>query len=70
MFSIGDKVNMIHNAFSLAFRGSFSYTRAAAMSSYLLASKPEYVPFKTFIWHMSRIALIMEHRPSFKTIRV
>ncbi|CAF0936439.1 unnamed protein product [Brachionus calyciflorus] len=69
LFTIGDRSNLIHNAFELAFLGSKSYAIPNLLSNYLTQKETSMIPFKTFIWHINKIATIIEHRSSFKNLR-
>lgn len=69
-FSIGDRANLIHVAYSLAFRGSLKYDTAANLTSYLENHEEDYVPWRVFFWHMGKLSQILEHRPVFDTLRV
>lgn len=60
---------MIHNAFELAFLGSKSYQIPNLLANYLTEKETSIIPFKTFIWHINKIANILEHRASFKNLR-
>lgn len=70
VFSIGDRSNLIHVAYSLAYLGSKSYSTPAFLTNYLEAWERDYVPWRTFTWHMSKIATILEHRPGFASLKV
>jgi hypothetical protein len=61
---------LIHNTFSLAYQGSENYFQASNLANYLGQYENNYVPWKVFIWHINKISQIIEHRPSFKDIRV
>ncbi len=69
-FSIGDRANLIHNTFSLAYQGSENYFQASELANYLGDYENDYVPWKVYIWHINKISQIIEHRPSFKELRV
>ncbi|RNA36671.1 endoplasmic reticulum aminopeptidase 2 isoform X2 [Brachionus plicatilis] len=69
VFSDADRSNLIHNAFELAFLGSKSYQIAALLSNYLTDKETSPSPFRTFFWHVKKIASISEHRSSFKNLR-
>ncbi len=68
-FSIGDRANLLHDAFSLAYAGTASYFRASNLANYLV-NEVDYVPWRVFIHHIDKISRIAEHKPSFKDIRV
>ena len=59
----------MHNTFSFAYEGTSTYFQATSVANYL-TNEQDYVPWKVFNWHINRISLIAEHRPSFKQIRV
>ncbi|CAF0707260.1 unnamed protein product [Brachionus calyciflorus] len=69
VFSPADRSNLIHNAFELAFLGSKSYAIPNLLSNYLTEVETDVTPFQTFIWHINKVANIIEHRPSFKKLR-
>lgn len=69
-FSIGDRANLIHVAYSLAFKGTLKYSTVAKLSSYLEEHEEDYVPWRVFFWHMRKLSQILEHRPVFDTLRV
>lgn len=70
VFSIGDRSNLIHVAYALAYLGSKSYAIPALLTNYLEAWERELVPWRTFTWHMNKIATILEHRPGFIELQV
>lgn len=69
-FSVGDRSNLIHVAYALAYLGSKSYATPAFLINYLEKWENDYVPWRTFAWHMNKIADILEHRPGFINLRV
>lgn len=69
VFSEADRSNLIHNAFELAFLGSKSYQIPSLLSNYLTEKETSPIPFRTFFWHINKIATLTEHRSSFKNLR-
>lgn len=61
---------MIHVAYSLAYLGSKPYSVAASLSGYMRIAENSYVPWKTFGWHMNKVASLLEHRPVFRDLSV
>jgi hypothetical protein len=61
---------MLHVAFATAFTGLKTYQTPAIVTNFLDQYEREYVPWKMFMWHMDKIATILEHRPAFKQLRV
>lgn len=70
VFSIGDRVNLIHTSFELAWLGTHSYGPPALVTVYLELRENNISPWKTFFYHADRIALVSEHRESFRNLRV
>lgn len=70
IFSIGDRANLIHNGFALAYLGTSSYALVSGLSSYMEFLENDYVPWRAFTWHITKIASVLEHRPSFEELRV
>lgn len=69
IFSIGDRASFLNDEFSKAYQGSDNYIQATNLASYLESYEIDYVPWKTYIWHINKILQIVDHRPSFKDIR-
>jgi hypothetical protein len=61
---------MLHSAFALSFSGLIFYKTPAYLSSYMEFHEEEYVPWKVYFWHLTKIATILEHRAAFKGFRV
>lgn len=70
IFSVGDRANLIHNAFSLCLVGVKSYATVTFLTEYMEFNENDLIPWKTFTYHMGKIAKILEHRPSFQELRV
>lgn len=68
-FSVGDRANLIHVAYTLAYLGSKSYATPALLTNYLELWENSYVAWRTFTWHMTKIASILEHRPGFVNLK-
>ena len=43
-FSVGDRANLLHVAYALAYSGSKSYATPALLTNYLESKENEYVP--------------------------
>lgn len=69
-FSQADRANLIHVSYALAYLGSKSYATPALLSSYLELNELSYAPWRTFVWHLNKLAVVLEHRPAFKSLSV
>jgi hypothetical protein len=58
----------LHNAFTLAFQGSKSYRLASTIAKNLAGLETDYAPLSVLYWHLNRIAVVSEHRPSFRAL--
>ena len=70
VFSIGDRANLIHNTYAQALVPTGSYEMTGLLTNYLKNLETDYVPWRVFTWHITRIASILEHRASFVELRV
>jgi hypothetical protein len=64
-FSIGDRANILHDSYLLAYQGSLGYSTTASISSYLSMSETDYIPWRVFLYHSTLIAKLLEHRSGF-----
>jgi hypothetical protein len=69
-FSIGDRANILHDSYLLAYQGSLGYSTAASISSYLSMSETDYIPWRVFLYHSTLIAKLLEHRSGFLSFAV
>ena len=67
---MGDRANLIHNSFQLAFKGNTNYSNPSALSQYILFTETDYLPLKTFMYHINLIANLLERLPVFKSLAV
>lgn len=70
IFSVADRTNLIHNAFALSYLGTQSYGVVSFLLDYMQFIESSYVPWRAFTWHMTKIAALLEHRPSFIDLKV
>ncbi len=69
-FTIGDRASLIHDSYSLAYVPFNTYQMPSLLTSYLQLYELENVPWRVFTFHINKLATILEHRPSFKNLRV
>lgn len=70
LFSRGDRANLIHSAFALAYTGIQSYATAEYLTQWLQYNEDDYVPWRAFMWHITKVAALLEHRPAFLELKV
>jgi hypothetical protein len=70
VFKTGDRANLIHVSFQLAYKGSKSYENVDRLKNYLTFKEKDYVPSRIFIYHINLILGLMEHRPGFQQFSV
>lgn len=70
IFNIGDRAHLLHSAYALSFAGLKTYDIPAFLSTYMEKHENDYVPWKVFFWHLTKLATVLEHRSSFKDLRV
>ena len=69
-FNRAERANIIHNSFTLAYANKFDYDIPAKIVAYLDYREQDYVPWRTFTYHVSRIATVLEHKPGYYGISV
>ena len=69
-FKTGDRADLIHTSFQLAYQGSTSYSNVDDLTEYLTFREKDYVPWRIFIYHINLILGLMEHRPGFEKLSV
>jgi hypothetical protein len=68
-FSPGDRANLVHSAFTLAFQGAKSYRLAATIARNLATLETDYAPMSVLYWHLSsRLTTLAERRASFREL--
>jgi hypothetical protein len=60
-----DRAYSIYNSYLVAFSGSSSYKIPAYFTEYLFQSEENHLPFSAFIFHMNKIADLMEGKNQF-----
>lgn len=65
LFSSLDRANLIHVSYQLAYLGTKSYSIPALLNDHLKFSENDYVPWRVFYSHMSRVASLLETRTIF-----
>jgi pyroglutamyl-peptidase II len=68
LFSSLDRANLIHIAYQLAYLGTKSYSIPALLNDHLKSQENEYVPWRVFYSHVSRIAALLETRTVFEQL--
>lgn len=68
LFTSSDRANLIHDMYMLAFNGEKSYEIPSELSNYLELKEVDYVPWKIFTWHLTKLAAVLEHRTSFSKL--
>lgn len=69
-FTPGDRINMLHVAYELAFYGTKSYSIPHYYSKYLEEREDNIAVWKAWLYHLERISLILGRRETFRNLRV
>ena len=65
VFSTIDRAYFLHNSYLIAFSGMSSYEIPALFTNYLFSYETSYLPFYTYVFHMNKLADILENTNQF-----
>lgn len=68
-FSVGDRVHLIHSSFELAWLGTHSYSIPSYIIVYMESKETNLSPWRALVYHVNKLAVITEHRTSFRNLR-
>ena len=63
-------MHLIHSSFELAWLGTHSYSIPAYIIVYMESKETNLSPWRALVYHVNKLAVITEHRTSFRNLRV